>query len=299
MIKTFASSRQQYQWQYQDREFTVAYETLGEGPPVLLLPALSTVSTRQEMLGLAQVLASEFQVVMLDWLGFGESDRPNLNYARHSRQTPSLYEQLVRDFVQAKFQEPVSLVGAGHGATYAMRVAQNTPSVVSKLLLIAPTWKGPLRIMGLPGLITAGIRNLVRLPIVGQTLYALNTTPAFLKFMYRQHVYTNANLLTPEFMAEKRRITQQPGARFAPAAFVTGGLDPMTSRKEFLDVARSLTVPTKVVIGEQSPRGSRAEMEALADLPNINSSQIPGSLGMHEEYASPVGKIAKSFLRET
>jgi hypothetical protein len=39
-------------------------------------------------------------------------------------------------------------------------------------------------------------------------------------------------------------------------------------------------------------------MEALADLPNIDSSQIPGSLGMHEEYASPVGKIAKSFLRE-
>lgn len=297
MIQTFSSSTQQYQWQYQGRQFTVAYETLGEGPPVLLLPALSTVSTRQEMLGLAQVLASEFQVVALDWLGFGESDRPNLNYAQYSCQRPSLYEELVQDFIQTTFQNPVALIGAGHGAGYAMQVAQSCPSLVSKLFLIAPTWKGPLRVMGLPGIVTASIRNLVRSPILGQALYALNTTSGFLKFMYRQHVYTNDSLLTPEFMAEKRRITQQPGARFAPATFVTGGLDPMTSRQEFLDVARSLTVSTKVVIGEQSPRKSRSEMEALAQLPNINSSQIPGSLGMHEEYASPVGKIAKSFLR--
>lgn len=292
MIKTSSSSTQRYQWQYQAREFTVAYETWGEGSPVLLLPAFSTVSTRQEMLGLAQVLACDYQVVTLDWLGFGESERPNVSYKR------SLYEQLLRDFVQNTFNESVAVITAGHSGGYAMQVAQSHPSLFSKMLLINPTWKGPLRTMGVPAVIANGVKNLVRLPLLGQFLYALNTTPGFIKFMYRQHVYTDVERLTPEFIAEKRQVTQKPGARFAPAAFVTGGLDPMTRREEFLAVARSLTIPAKVIIGDQSPRKSKAEMEALAELSNIKSTSLPGSLGMHEEYSSPVGKAAKSFLRE-
>ncbi len=290
MIQSVSSSIQYYQWQYQGRTLQVAYETMGEGSPVLLLPAFSTVSTRKEISAVAEVLAEEFQVVMLDWLGFGDSDRANLNYAR------SLYQQFLQDFIQATFQEAVAVVAAGHGAGYAMQVAYNDPSQFSKLVLIAPTWKGPLRVMGVPKPIANGVKNLVRLPLVGQALYALNTTRGFLKFMYRQHVYTNSERLTPEFIAQKHDITQQPGARFAPAAFVTGGLDPMESREEWLNVARSLPIPTKIIIGEQSPPKSKAEMEALAELPNIEHANLPGSLGMHEEYASPVAKAAKSFL---
>lgn len=290
MIQTASSSIQYYQWQYQGRSFQVAYDTMGTGSPVLLLPAFSTVSSRHEMLGVAQVLAEQFQVTMLDWLGFGDSDRPSLHYAR------SLYQHLLHDFVQGMFQEPVAVVAAGHGAGYAMQIAHQAPSYVAKLVLVAPTWKGPLRVMGMPQPITNGINHLVRLPILGQALYALNTTRGFLKFMYRQHVYTNSQRLTPEFITQKHDITQQPGARFAPAAFVTGGLDPMSSQQEWLDVARSLPMPTKVIIGEQSPAKSKAEMQALSALPNIESANLPGSLGMHEEYASPVAKAAKSFL---
>jgi hypothetical protein len=39
----------EYIWNWQGQPIRVAYETLGEGTPVLLLPAFSTVSTRGEM----------------------------------------------------------------------------------------------------------------------------------------------------------------------------------------------------------------------------------------------------------
>ena len=292
MVKTFSYSTQFYQWQYQGRDFRIAYDVRGEGSPVLLLPAFSTVSTREEMLGIAEVLASDFQVVTLDWLGFGESDRPNLNYAR------SLYEELAKDFIQSQFEQPISVIAAGHAAGYAMQVAHRFPSLCSKMVLIAPTWKGPLRAMGLPSPVAAGIKNLVRSPGLGQTLYALNTTPQFLEFMYRRHVYTNPERLTPEFMAQKHEITQKSGARHAPAAFVTGALDPMSNHEEFLNVARSLNIPMKIIIGEDSPPKSKAEMESLKGLPNIETVHLPGSLGMHEEYASPLGKTAKLFLSQ-
>jgi len=279
------------QWHWQNQTFAIAYETRGNGAPVLLLPAFSTVSTRAEMQGIAEQLTPQFQVVAMDWLGFGQSDRPALNYQ------PILYRQLLQDFLRAQFDQPVAVVAAGHAAGYALQVAQRSPSLWSKLVLVAPTWKGPLRVMGAPIPMRDAVRELVRSPGIGQALYTLNTAPAFLKFMYRQHVYVDAGKLTPEFMQQKYDITQQPGARFAPAAFVTGTLDPMESREEFLQIGRALSMPTMVVIGKQSPAQSKAEMEALSELPGMQSHHIPGSLGLHEEYASEVAAIVLPFLQ--
>lgn len=280
-----------FQWQWQDQSFAIAYETRGSGTPVLLLPAFSTVSTRGEMQGIAEQLAPHFQVVAMDWLGFGQSDRPALDYQ------PALYRQLLQDFLQSQFDQPVVVVAAGHAAGYVMQVAQQTPCPWSKMVLVAPTWKGPLRVMGAPTPVRNAVRELVRSPGIGEALYNLNTAPAFLKFMYRQHVYVDANKLTPEFMQQKYDITQHSGGRYAPAAFVTGTLDPMQSHDEFLQVGQSLFVPTLIAIGEQSPGRSKAEMEALAALPGIQSDRLPGSLGLHEEYADEVAAIVLPFLR--
>jgi pimeloyl-ACP methyl ester carboxylesterase len=281
---------QTFRWVWQHQTYHITYEIRGNGSPLLLLPAFSTVSSRSEMRGLADHLSSQFQVVALDWLGFGQSSRPALDY------NPSLYQQLLQDFVVATFTTPVAVVAAGHGAGYAMQIAQQQPCPWSKMVLVAPTWKGPLRVMGAPTPVRDGLKELIRSPGIGQALYKLNTAPAFLKFMYRQHVYVDADKLTPAFMQQKYQITQQPGSRFAPAAFVTGTLDPMASHGEFLQIGKSLSVPTMVVIGEQSPPKSKAEMEALVALPNIQSACLPGSLGLHEEFADEVAAIALPYL---
>jgi hypothetical protein len=42
----------------------------------------------------------------------------------------------------------------------------------------------------------------------------------------RRHVDVAGPGLTPERVSRRQRIARQPGARFASAAFVTGGLDP-------------------------------------------------------------------------
>ena len=277
---------QSYNWLHQSKTVTIAYETLGQGSPVLLLPAFSTVSSRTELTGIAQILAPHAQVIALDWLGFGESDRPRLEYNR------SLYQQLLQDFVRDCCPQPLAIIAAGHATGYVMHLAQQQPEVCTQLLLVAPTWKSPLRAMGAPSSVASGMRNLVRSPLLGQGLYALNTHPAFLKWMYQRHVYVNREKLTPEWIAQKHQITQKPGARFAPAAFVTGGLDPVGNREEWLNLGRSISLPVQVIIPEQAPPQSKAEMEALAALPQIQVNRLPGTLGVHEEYAMEVGHLA-------
>lgn len=280
----------EYTWNWQGKDYQVVYEFLGLGKPVLLLPAFSTVSTRAEMKGIARSLATNFQVVTLDWLGFGQSDRISIDYR------PEIYHQLLKDFIEYAFSAPVTIIAAGHAAGYALKVAKNCPNIVSKLILVAPTWLGPLRAMGAPRSLASFALKLVRSPIVGQTLYYLNTTPSFLRWMYRRHVYVENTLLTNEFIKQKRNISQQQGARYAPAAFVTGRLDPVSDRATFLHPFQSLSIPISIVIAENAPPKSKAEMEAIAQLPNVETIRLPGTLGLHEEYSDRVSEAILPFL---
>lgn len=286
----FGGVVQEYLCNWENQQLRVVYETLGKGSPLLLLPSFSSVSTRSEVGELAKLLAANFQVVAIDWPGFGQSSRPSLNYR------PEIYQQFLEDFVKAVFNNPITVVAAGHAASYVLQLAVKQPTTFLRIVLLAPTWRGPLPTMGASQQIAGMVRELVRSPILGQALYKLNTTQSFLSFMYRRHVFTDAAKITPSFIEKKWHITQQPGARFASAAFVTGNLDAVHKQSDFLGLVQSLTVPLMVVIGESSPPKSREEMNALAALPKVRSVVIPGSLGLHEEYPTVVLQAVQDFL---
>lgn len=276
-----------YRWQWQGHTINVTYETLGSGQPVLLLPALSTVSSRTELTALASQLATRYQVSVLDWPGFGDSDRLRLAYQ------PALYQQFLREFVKAQFSEPVAVVAAGHGAGYVLAM----PDAWSKIVLVAPTWKGPLAVMGASAAVRSRVRGVVRSHLIGPLLYWLNTRPAFLKWMYRRHVFVDDTQLTAEYIAQRHQITQKPGARYAPAAFVTGGLDPVETRDTCLAYFDSVSVPVMVIVGEQAPPASKTEMEMMAAQPGVQAVRLPGTLGMAEEFGIAVADTVLPFLQ--
>ena len=81
--------------------------------------------------------------------------------------------------------------------------------------------------------------------------------------------------------------------------FVTGKLDPLATRTEFLDVARRSTVPMLMLYGAQTPSRSRAEMEALASVPSMRSAKLPlGKLSVHEEFPGLVAEAVEPFLSD-
>jgi pimeloyl-ACP methyl ester carboxylesterase len=291
LLNGLESSTRMYEWCWEGESVRVVYEVCGVGAAILLLPAFSTVSSRSEMLGLATLLRGEFEVTTVDFPGFGDSARLRLDYA------PALYHQFLADFVGDVFSTPVILVAAGHSAGYAIDLAATLPHDISKLILVAPTWRGPLPTMARgqkPWLKL--VREMIRTQILGQFLYWLNTTPSFLSFMFRRHVYTDHQTLTPELLTRKRELSQQPGARFGAGAFVTGGLDPYTSRDEATGDLQSLTIPVIIALAEHSPPKSKAEMLALSEVSGVTSFTIPGTLGLHEEYPAQLYAAIKQFL---
>ncbi len=281
----------EYPWNWQNQQVRVVYETLGNGIPVLLLPAFSTVSMRSEMAGIAKLLSPYFQTIAVDFPGFGDSSRLSFDYQ------PTIYHQFIEDFITYVIQKPASVIAAGHSAAYVLKLAQKQPNLFSRIALIAPTWRGPFPTMGMNRNVAGVGKDLIRFPLLGQALYKLNTMPSFLSWMYSRHVYVDNDNLTPEFIQHKWQNTQKPGARFAPAAFVTGNLDAIDNRSEFVTLVENLPVPVMVITGESTPSKSRAEMDAIAALPNVLNVTLPGSLGMHEEYPSAIVEAILPFLR--
>jgi pimeloyl-ACP methyl ester carboxylesterase len=285
-----------YKWQWQNQNIAVVYDVQGISEQqstsrrsVLLLPAFSTVCSRTEMAEIARTLSVHYQVTSIDWPGFGDSGRPRAVYA------PEFYRQFLTDFVRDCLPHPTNVVAAGHTAGYVLQLAQTQGDWFDRLILVAPTWRGPL-----PSMMNGQkpwfkfLRGLVRTPLLGQALYGVNTTKGFLDMMYRRHVYANPDSITPELIMSKRQISQQPGARFAPVAFVTGGLDPVVDRASFHQLCQNLNI--SVIIGADSPPKSLAEMRSLAELPGVTSVTLPGTLGMHEEYAALVAAEISSML---
>ena len=86
--------------------------------------------------------------------------------------------------------------------------------------------------------------------------------------------------------------------RYSSVRFVAGELDPMATREAFLIAAQQVNDPIMVLYGAETPPKSRAEMEALAGLPNVVATVVPhAKLAVHEEFPDEVATTIMRFLR--
>ena len=279
-------------WTWNQQSVRVGFDRVGEGSTVLLLPALSSISTRQEMRPLQDRLASEFSTIAIDWPGFGTEPRPPMAWE------PAAYTSFLQHVVTHVAPRPYATVAAGHAATYALSAAAAKPGSLGCLCLVAPTWRGPLPTM-MPGrrALGAWITRASDLPLLGSVLYRLNVNAPVVRMMARGHVYSDPNWLIGERFKQKMTVTRAPGARYASIRFVTGMLDLVSDRTSFIELAKRVEDPMLVLYGIETPRRSKAEVEALLFLPQVQAQELPhGKLAVHEEFSEAVAKKLSAFL---
>jgi pimeloyl-ACP methyl ester carboxylesterase len=282
------------EWNWRGETIRLGADASGTGPKVLLLPALSSISSRREMHPLQERLARHYSTLAVDWPGFGEGARPQLDW------TPDAYSAFLAFVLTSVIAHPYAIIAAGHAATYVLEHAGRASEPTTRLVLIAPTWRGPLPTMA------GGHRpffdrlcRLVDRPAVGPLIYRLNVNPFMVRRMGVGHVYADPAFLDEERLRQKLNVVRAPGARFASVRFVTGRLDPLASREAFLDLARRATAPILLVYGAETPPKSRAEMEALAAVPGIRTARLPhGKLAVHEEFPDATFGAIEPFLAE-
>jgi pimeloyl-ACP methyl ester carboxylesterase len=281
------------EWNWRGETVRLGVHASGTGPKLLLLPALSSISSRHELRPLQERLAPHYSTLCADWPGFGDGPRPQIDW------TPEAYSAFLSFLLSSVMPQPHAVIAAGHAAAYALAQA-TADAPQAKLVLLAPTWRGPLpTVMGEGRPWFERLCRLVDLPVLGPLIYRLNVNRFVVRRMAAGHVYSDpASFLTEPRLREKLAVTRAPGARFASVRFVTGRLDPLASREEFLALARRAANRILLLYGAETPPRSRAEMEALAALPGVRSVRLPhGKLAVHEEFPDPTAEAIVAFLR--
>jgi pimeloyl-ACP methyl ester carboxylesterase len=285
---------QTIEWNWRGKTIRLGADASGSGPNVLLLPALSSISSRREMRPLQERLAPRYSTLAVDWPGFGENARPVLDWA------PEVYAGFLAFILSSVMAHPHAIIAAGHAATYVLAHAADASPPKPRLVLIAPTWRGPLPTMlGGHRPFFDRLCRFVDRPILGPLVYRLNVNRFTVRYMGAGHVYADPAFLRGERLREKLKVVRAPGARFASVRFVTGRLDPLASREAFLDRARRAASPILLLYGADTPPKSRAEMEALAAVPGIRTVRLPqGKLSVHEEFPEATMDAIGPFLSE-
>ncbi len=280
-------------WRWEGSTIRLGLRRLGAGPSLLLLPGLSSISTRREMYPLQERLSRSFATVTVDWPGFGTEPRPGCAWR------PETYAAFLAHLLAEIVPRPHATIAAGHAGGYLLGQAATKPGSAGRICLIAPTWRGPLpTVMGEHRAFFRALARAADLPLFGQLLYRCNVNRFVIRMMARGHVYADPAWLTAERFAAKLAVTRTPGARHASVRFVAGVLDPMASRTEFLTAAGELAEPFLLLYGAATPPRSRAEMEALAALPRARTHCLPaGKLALHEEYPDAVAEALRPFLQ--
>jgi pimeloyl-ACP methyl ester carboxylesterase len=277
-----------------DARLRTEYDTIGNGPEALLLPALSSISERAEMHPLAHLLKDQYRCVIPDWPGFGAKSGPS------TKLTPAVLSEFLQAFTAEALRGPALVIAAGHSAAYVMSLVREAPGRFTGIVLVAPTWRGPLpTAMGEQRrALWQRFRKLLEMPLAGPLVYRLSVNRPVIRKMMRAHVYGSPDFVTRELVSEKTIVTERPRARFATAAFVSGGLDLVRDRLDFHRLfAPPIEIPVLVLIGTSTPPKSRAEMEALAAIQGVLSKNIPGSLAAHEEHPKATAAAIEDFLR--
>ena len=142
------------------RSLTLPADRIGEGPPALLLPALSSIATREEMRPLAMRLAARHRCLVPDWPGFGAQPR-----ARVPLSPDTLHAFL--DALLDQAPGPYALgVAAGHAAGYLVAAAsrhRDGPGIPATVSVGLAAGGGDL-----PDLLSAADRALYRAKAAGR-----------------------------------------------------------------------------------------------------------------------------------
>jgi pimeloyl-ACP methyl ester carboxylesterase len=202
-----------YRW----RGGELAYMVAGEGEPLLLVHGVYAGASSHEFRKNFEALSRNFRVYALDLLGCGMSERPSRGYEAED------VALQVEDFVREEIGDSAHLVASSLSAALVVPALVRSGRLFRKVVLICPTGYGTLdRPSGRLGDVIYG---LFLAPILGNTLYHAIVSEWGIRYYLGTMAYHDADLVTDELVADYYSISHQPGARYFPAAFVSGKLN--------------------------------------------------------------------------
>ncbi|MFM1991386.1 MAG: hypothetical protein RJA99_4343 [Pseudomonadota bacterium] len=195
----------------------------GEGRPVLLVHSVNAAASACEVRPIVERLAVDHRVVAIDLPGFGGAQRGDRRY------DIALYVAAVEDAIDAVAAEaggPVDLLALSLSSEFAARAALSRSARVRSLAMVTPTGldrrSGDRRAAPGTGREVPGVHRVLSVPLWSQRLFDALTSRRSVAYFLRRTFGSPA--VPPELIDDCWTSARQPGARFAPLAFLCGRL---------------------------------------------------------------------------
>lgn len=271
-----------WRWRYGD----VAVYEAGDpaNPPLLLLHGHNAAASAAEMREPFERLSARFHVYAPDLIGYGLSARPDIDYS------PALYVELIEEILREVVQRPANVLASSLTASHAIEAAYANRDWIECLVLVCPSGVRSLTEQSAGG---RAVEMVLRLPLLGQALFNGIASRRGIRYFLDKEVYYDPFLVTDEVVERYYRTAHLPGARYAPAAFVSGKL--------YWDASEAWTrLEQRVLLvwGKEARITPASDAAAfLATNPAADLEEISGaSILPHEEQPEQFANIVSAWL---
>ena len=256
----------------------------GSGAPILLVHGIHAAASSFEWRAVVDPLARQHTVYTVDLLGFGRSDRPDIRY------TARLYTSLISDVAQMLVGEACTLIGSALSAAYAAVLGARDPDRFPAVVLIEPT--GLVRLNRAPGPGGEFAKLAFDSPVLGTAMFNSLVSRRSVRY-WLERAYADHRHVTGELVDHYFQTAHQPGAKYAPSAFLGGHLN--------LDVRRAmrrLFQPALLVWGDEAVDTPVEDVSGFRALkPDIEEAILEGT-GMlpHDEQPEEFVSRVDAFI---
>ncbi len=257
----------------------------GEGTPLLLVHAVNAAASAYEMRPLFEHYRGQRPVYALELPGFGFSQRGDRPY------TPRVFTNAIIGFLETQVEEPVDIVALSLSSEFAARAALERAQNVRSLALISPTGLGKDAHERQPD---EGLHRFLSFPLWSQACFDLLTTRAIIRRYLSKSFYGEPDERMVDY---SYKTSHQPGARYAPFAFVSGKLSSPDIRES---VYEQLEQPVLVLYDQDPYTGFEALPGLLERHPNWQAKRIPPTRGLpHWEQPEQTFQALNEFWNES
>jgi pimeloyl-ACP methyl ester carboxylesterase len=262
----------------------VVYHESGLGSPLVFVHGVYVGASSYEWSKVYPHFAGTHQVLAVDLLGFGESERPDLPFSATD------HVQALVEFIRAKSGgERASVVASGLGAGFATILAAQHPDLVERLILLMPVGRlefGRRRLPKRYGLFS-------RVPIANRTFYRRYlSTRIRIRAWLKSFGFADPEKIADETVDVLTNCAQQFGADRAIFQWM--------SRRFDLDLEKrlgELSQPVTLVWGEKAVDPPLETGYRLQPIAKQCSLVVLPNLGLLAPLESPM-QVAEALSKE-
>lgn len=262
----------------------LVYHESGQGAPLIFVHGVYVGASSYEWSKVYPHFAGTHQVLAVDLLGFGESERPEVPLSATD------HVQALVEFIRAKSGgERASIVASGLGAGCATILAAQHPDLVKRLILLMPTGRvefGRRRLPKRYGLIS-------RVPIVNRTFYRRYlSTRIQIRAWLKNFAFVDPEKITAETVEVLTNCAQQFGADRAIFQWL--------SRRFDIDLEKrlaELSQPVTLVWGENAVIPPLESGYRLQQIAKQCSLVVLPNLGLLAALESPM-QVAEALVKQ-